>query len=293
MKKIAIIGATGLLGKPVTKQLIQAGFDITIIARDIEKARALFPETPIIYGDLKNKTSLFEALKGQECVYLSLHISPNSNSKDFIPETDGLLHLLEAAKTNNIQRIAYLSSLVKDYQGQNGFNWWVFEAKQKAVQILKGSGIPYTIFYPSSFMENFDKGGFKSGNRLNLVGKSDVKMYWISGADYAKQVAKSFDLLTDENREYQAQGLEPYTSEEAANIFIQNYSIKKLKISRISFDFLKLMSKISKKINYISHILEAINKCPEKFGSQQTWDELGKPTETLKDYTLRIQKEKV
>ena len=53
MRKIAIIGATGLLGKPVTQQLIQAGFEITIIARDVEKARNTFPNTNIIYGYLQ------------------------------------------------------------------------------------------------------------------------------------------------------------------------------------------------------------------------------------------------
>ncbi len=135
-EKIAIIGATGLLGKPVTKKLIEAGFEVTIIARDVEKAKVIFPETHVIYGDLEDKMSLFEALKGQECVYLSLHVTQNSSSKDFITETDGLLHLIEAAKTNNIERIAYLSSLVKDYQGQNGFKWWVFEGSNSKLNPL-------------------------------------------------------------------------------------------------------------------------------------------------------------
>lgn len=293
MKKVAVIGATGLLGKPVTQQLIKAGFEVTIIARDVEKARNHFPNAHIIYGDLEDKLSLHDALKGQEIVYLSLHIPQTAKPSDFMPETDGLMHLIDAAKANKIKRIAYLSSLVKDYQGQNGFKWWVFEVKQKAVQILKGSEITYTIFYPSSFMENFDKGGFMSGNWMNLAGKTEQKMYWVSGLDYGNQVAKSFQILTDENREYNIQGLEPYTSEEAVNQFISHYKIKKLKTRMVPIWLLKIMGKLIPKVNYIAHILEALNKYPEKFSSQHTWDELGKPTETIKDYTLRIQKEKV
>lgn len=288
MKKIAIIGATGLLGKPVTQALIAAGFEVTIIARDVEKARALFRDAHIIYGDLEDKMSLFEALKGQEGVYLSLHISQNAHPKDFMCETDGLLHLLEAAKANGIQRLAYLSSLVKDYQGQNGFKWWVFAVKQKAVQILKGGGIPFTIFYPSNFMENFDKGGFKTGKKMNLAGHSEVKQYWISGADYGKQVAKSFQVLTDENREYIIQGLEAYTMEKAVELFIQNYHKEKLKITKVPMGLLKLVGKFSSKMNYIYHILTAINHYPEKFGAQQTWDELGTPKETIEMYAKRV-----
>jgi uncharacterized protein YbjT (DUF2867 family) len=289
MKKIAIIGATGLLGKPVTKALIEAGFEVTIIARDVEKARVIFPVSTILYGDLEDKMSLYETLKGQDAVYLSLHISQHTKFKDFMPETDGLLHLIEAAKANQIQRIAYLSSLVKDYQGQNCFKWWVFEVKQKAVQILKGSGIPHTIFYPSNFMENFDKGGFKAGKKMNLAGHSNIKQYWVSGQDYGKQVAKSFEILTDENREYIIQGPEAYSMEDAVKTFINHYKKEQLKLVRVPIGALKLAGKFSGKVNYIYHILEALNKYPEKFGAQFTWDELGKPTETIAAYTQRIQ----
>ncbi|MEO5910402.1 MAG: NAD(P)H-binding protein [Pelobium sp.] len=292
MKRVAVIGATGLVGKPVTKALIAKGFDVTIIARDIEKARNIFPNTHIIYGDLEDKVSLFEALKGQEIVYLSLHISQTTKKTDFMPETDGLLHLFEAAKVNEIQRIAYLSSLVKDYEGQNCFNWWVFKVKQHAVQLLKGSGIPYTIFYPSNFMENFDKGDFKSGKRMNLAGHSKIKQYWISGDDYGKQVCKSFEILTDENREYVIQGPEAHNMKNAVKVFIKNYKSENLKITRIPIGILKFMGLFSPKVNYIYHILEALNNYPEKFQAQLSWDELGKPNETIEKYTLRIQDEK-
>ena len=34
--KILFIGATGMLGKPVAKELINSGFDVTLLARDID-----------------------------------------------------------------------------------------------------------------------------------------------------------------------------------------------------------------------------------------------------------------
>lgn len=289
MKRIAIIGATGLIGKPVTQELLNAGFNITIIARDIEKARNYFPNTNIIYGDLEDKSSLFSALKGQELLYLNLHVTKFTKPTDFITETDGLLNLIEAAKFNNIQRITYLSSLVKNYQGQNNFKWWVFDAKQKAVQLIKSSNIPYTIFYSSIFMETLDKGGLLNGNKLNLPGKSKFKIFWISAKDYGKLVAKSFDLLTDENREYNVQGPQAFLTDEAVNLFVENYSLRKLKVVKIPVSLIKMLGKISLKYNYGYHFLEALNKHQEKFISQFTWDELGMPKETLKDYTLRIQ----
>ncbi len=34
----------------------------------------------------------------------------------------------------------------------------------------------------------------------------------------------------------------------------------------------------------MEHIIEALNNYPEKFEAQSTWNELGKPSITLKDF---------
>lgn len=286
MRKIAVIGATGLIGKPVTQAILAAGFHVTIITRDIEKAKAIFPNVHIIYGDLEDKTSITEALKGQEQIYLNLQVAQNAKAKDFMPETNGIINLLSAAHINGIQRIAYLSCLIKDYQ-ENFSNWWVFQVKQKAVQLLKGGGIPYTIFYASCFMENLDKGEYLSGNNITIAGKSKVKIHWISAADYGKQVAKSFEILSDENREYIVQGPQAHTVDDAVKVFVKNYAPKKLIVTKVPISALRLLGKLSGKMNFLYHIAKAINNCPEKFAAQLSWDELGKPTETIQNYAER------
>ncbi|WP_442796246.1 SDR family oxidoreductase [Pelobium manganitolerans] len=290
MKKIAIIGATGLLGKPVAQRLLDAGFQVRIIARNVQKAKTLFPHADVVYGDLKDRISLIKGLDGQDAVYLNIHIGPYAKKRGFIAETDGIMNLISAAKQAGIKRIAYLTSLVKDYQTESRFKWWIFDAKLKAVQLIKGAGVPYTIFLASSFMENFTKeGGFMNANNLNLVGQSDVKIHWISAADYAKQVCKSFQLLTDENREYIVQGPEAYTTQQALEIFRDHYQKKKLSIIKIPMYSLLLGSLLSTRIGYAYRLLYAKNHYREKFAAQFTWDELGKPTETIAEFTQRIQ----
>ncbi|GCC49884.1 hypothetical protein SanaruYs_00980 [Chryseotalea sanaruensis] len=63
---------------------------------------------------------------------------------------------MQFAKQKKIKRIGFISSPIMNYQGMNNFNWWVFDVKRKAVDMVKQSGIPYTIFYPSTFMDNFN-----------------------------------------------------------------------------------------------------------------------------------------
>ena len=55
MKKILVVGSTGLLGKPVTKALIAAGFELTLLVRQVDLAKQLFPEARIIKGDIQNR----------------------------------------------------------------------------------------------------------------------------------------------------------------------------------------------------------------------------------------------
>ncbi|MFM8913823.1 MAG: SDR family oxidoreductase, partial [Flammeovirgaceae bacterium] len=184
MKKVAILGSTGMLGQPVTQAFIRAGFEVSVLVRNPDKATAMFSaDVRIIKGDIKDTTSLKEILTGQEALYLNLSVEQSSGIKDFQAERDGLKNILQVAKTTNISRIGYLSSLVQFYKGTN---WWVFDIKNEAVQNIKKSGLMYSIFYPSTFMESFDKGAYRQGNSINLAGTSKYPMYLISGADYGK-----------------------------------------------------------------------------------------------------------
>lgn len=66
-KKIAVIGASGLIGKPVVKQLANAGFDLTLISRDASKLKSTFPSlsnTKTVQADSSDPAALKEAFSG-------------------------------------------------------------------------------------------------------------------------------------------------------------------------------------------------------------------------------------
>jgi uncharacterized protein YbjT (DUF2867 family) len=44
-KKILVVGGTGRLGQPVARQLKEDGYQVRVMARDVEKARKLFDES--------------------------------------------------------------------------------------------------------------------------------------------------------------------------------------------------------------------------------------------------------
>lgn len=285
--KILFIGATGMLGKPVAKELIASGFEVSLMARDENKMQKLYPNAKIISGDVFDKASLIKAFQGHDAVYMNLSINQSSKSKDPQTEREGINNIIAAAKETGIKRLAYLSSLVHFYQGMNGFDWWAFSIKNEAIQKIKDSGIPYTIFYPSTFMETYPY-QILIGKKVAQMGKSLMRMWFIAGSDYGKQVVRSFQIAGNENKEYPVQGPDGYTFEEASKIFIENYPKAKLKVMKAPMGLMKFLGAFSQKINYGWHICEALNKYPEKFESQQTWNELGKPVVTLASFTKNL-----
>jgi len=286
MQKVLFIGASGMLGKPVALELLRAGFQLTLLARDVEKMQKLFPNTPVVQGDVFDIASLESAMAGQEIVYLNLSVAQSSKKSEPQPEREGINNIIDAAKKTGIKRIVYLSSLIKNYEGMNGFKWWAFEIKQAAVNAIKRSGLHYSIFYPSTFMECLDK-QMLQGTRIMLAGKSEAPMWFIAGKDYGVQVAWALKKAGDSNQEYVVQGLEPFTSDEAAKVFIQNVK-SDIKIMRAPLAPLKYLGIFNQRMNYAYHICEALNKYPEKFESENTWNDLGKPSTTLADYVASL-----
>jgi nucleoside-diphosphate-sugar epimerase len=62
-KRILVIGATGLLGQPVTLRLQADGFQVRLLARDPEKARRMFGEAfEVVPGDVTEVNSLERAI---------------------------------------------------------------------------------------------------------------------------------------------------------------------------------------------------------------------------------------
>jgi hypothetical protein len=286
MQKILFIGASGMLGKPVALELMRAGFPVTFFARDVEKMQKLFPNAAVAKGDVFDIASLETAMAGQEIVYLNLSVAQSSKKTEPQPEREGINNIIEAAKKIGIKRIVYLSSLIKNYEGMNGFKWWAFEIKHAAVNAIKKSGLNYSIFYPSTFMECLDK-QMLQGTRIVLAGRSEAPMWFIAGKDYGVQVAWAMKKAGDSNQEYVVQGLEPFTSDEAAKVFIQNVK-SPIKIMKAPLAPLKYLGLLNQRMNYAYHICEALNKYPEKFESENTWNDLGKPSTTLADYVASL-----
>jgi uncharacterized protein YbjT (DUF2867 family) len=279
MRKIAVIGATGMLGIPVATALIEAGFEVTALARNPQAARRLLPAgVSIVEADVRDEASLRRGLEGQEGLHLNLSIAPSERRSDFHTEQQGLEHILSAARATGIARIGYVSAMIEDSDS----DWWVLEVWRGALARIKSSGIPYTIFYPSNLMETIAQRHMVGGVLL-LAGTSHYCNYWIAGRDFARQVARSFAIAEAADREYFIQGPEAMTYEEAAQRYARALP-NGPRIVRVPLAVFYILGAFSQSMHFNARILSAVLRYPEEFKAAQAWHDLGKPTMTIEEF---------
>ena len=97
-KKITVIGATGMIGIPVTYELIKAGFEVTALVRNIEKAKQIFPIGVIfVKGDIQNINDISNALKNADAVYINISTTASDKENEFNPEIGNILSALKTS----------------------------------------------------------------------------------------------------------------------------------------------------------------------------------------------------
>lgn len=286
MKKITVIGATGMIGKPVTIELLKAGYEVTALVRDAAKAAQSLPKgITLVQGDLHDKAAIMKAMAGAEGLYINISTQPTDLEGQFSPECQGLDNILECAKkVGTIEHLILLSSfLARNYVG----DWWVMKAKKSGIERVKASGIPFTIFYPSNFMENFRGGMVQNGKLMVLKVRQAPKAWWIAGEDFGRQVAAAFGLAKARNREYPVQGPQAFGLQQAAEAYASHVGNGAIKVVVMPFWVMQLMGHFNARFGFLSKLMKVMLHNREVFESQSTWDDLGKPQITMADFARR------
>ncbi len=220
-KTILVIGGTGMLGKPVAQQLKADGFNVRLLARNPEKAQKLLGAGyEIVKGDVDNAAVLRTALTGVDGVHISLKGGPTEADFDRMDHL-ATRDIANAAKEMNVGRVTILSAYaVSEEKADTPES----RSKVKGEAALKSSGVPYTIFRASWFMETLPL--FVQGKSISLIGNQTHPLHWIAAEDYARMVSKSYQTDETLNKELYIFGPEAYTMGEAMKIYADHTGVK-------------------------------------------------------------------
>lgn len=157
-----ITGSTGFIGTNLTEKLLQEGWQIRALVRDKLKFR--LPEhknLELIEGDLADQASLDKGVNNVDIVFnLAAGLPYHNFSKEQYTQAnvEGVKNLLKASKKGKIKRLVHISTVgiygptsTKPVNEQSKLNAKGLypETKLKGEQLVKESGLPFTIIRPT------------------------------------------------------------------------------------------------------------------------------------------------
>lgn len=215
MKKIVVIGGTGMLGKPVRTHLANNNFKVVALSRKEIANDNRLPNLEFVQGDFQNPQILNSILKDAYGVHINL--SGEAEEKASI--------VIESAKKNNIQLISYISGI--SVNKQNTY-FKPTEVKYNNEQQIIASGINYVIFKPTWFMESLPL--FVNNGRASYFGKQKTFIPFVASADYVKMVLQAYNGQIDSNKSYEVIGTTLISFQDALSRYVERHhkNIKKV-----------------------------------------------------------------
>ncbi|KAK2739684.1 hypothetical protein FQN57_006518 [Myotisia sp. PD_48] len=163
--KVALAGATGNLGPAILKQLLSAGFQVSVLTRQTSSHSFPSPSVTVIPVDYQSIDSLTKALTGHDAVVSTLSIEGLGAQSN----------LIEAAVKAKVQRFIpseFGGDLSIEKTSQNPIFKYKVDAQAALRKASSESDLSYTFIYSGPFLD----WGIMVGFILNVKEKS-INLY--------------------------------------------------------------------------------------------------------------------
>ncbi len=228
-KTIFVTGGTGNQGGAVARNLVQQGFTVKVLTRNIQSPKSQILKNinvELINGDLNNTDTFREHLKD---IFGIFSVQSFENGVD--KEMNQGIALAELGKEINVKHFLYSSVFAAN------LNTGVphMDSKFKIENHIRQIGLPFTILRPTSLYENFlipqVKKGILKGKLVQPIKRDTVQQY-IASEDIGKAAAKIFQNSDNYLGKTIPLATEQLTTQEVANIFSKVLN-KKIQYKRL------------------------------------------------------------
>ena len=143
---ILVTGATGMVGRLLTRELAAAGWPVRVLVQARRRRRppqADWPEqVQVVVGDLSDESSLHQAMQGAHTVFHLVSAQWWGTRRDLERvDAQGTRNVVTAARSARIGRLYYLSQLGAEPSSA----YALLRVKGQVETLVRNSGVAYTI----------------------------------------------------------------------------------------------------------------------------------------------------
>jgi len=222
MQKVLLAGATGYLGKFVTRELKERGYWVRALARNPAKLGQTGPflepavkdlVDDIFTGEVTRPGSLNGLCDGIDIVFSSIGITRQRNKLSFRDvDYQGNKNILDLALKASVKQFIFVSVFQADLLRHIP----MVRVREDFVNELRQSGLNYSIIRPTGYFSDMTEFlNMANSGRVYLIGDGNKRMNPIHGADLAKVCADAIDIPQPE---ISVGGPETYTHNEIAEL---------------------------------------------------------------------------
>jgi uncharacterized protein YbjT (DUF2867 family) len=278
---ILVAGATGLIGEPVARQLHDDGFHVRVLVRDAQRARArLGPDVEYVEGDVEDAAAVERAIAGCTGVHVSLGAAGGPQGIDRV-EHRGTARLAAAAARHGVARFCYVTgSLVHQTYGPKLPE---HQAKLLAERAIQQSGVPYTFFRPTYFMDNLPR--HLQGRVAVVLGRRQPPLRMVAASDFAGMVSRAFRLPEAANRDFFVHGPEAVTIPDALGLYCKLVQ-PGTRVVTVSLGIMSLADRLlmGGRLHANLQLMRLLQRLGERGDPYEATRLLGAPTTTVRQW---------
>ena len=270
MNKILVLGGTGMLGGPVARRLKADGFEVRLLARDPEKARAIYGDLfEIVAGDVTDSSSLERGLAGCDGAHISIGGPVDRLSAE---------NVAALAPRLGLARITYISGATASEENR----WFPMTAqKLEAEKAIRECGVPYTLFCPTWPMEQLPR--LARGGQPLLIGDRLSLNHWFAADDLGRMVSTAYRLEEAANKRLFVHGPEAMTMKEALERYCRAFHPHVESVSVMPVDTARAIARSTgnQQLGFFAELMAYFDQVGEMGDPSEANQLLGAPATTL------------
>jgi uncharacterized protein YbjT (DUF2867 family) len=241
---LLIVGATGTLGRQVTRRALDEGYEVRCLVRSLRKA-AFLKEwgAELVQGDLCDPETLPPALNGVTAIIDAATTRATDSRSIRQVDWDGQVNLIQAAKAAGVKRFIFFSIL----DAEKYPDVPLMEIKRCTEAFLAESGLDYTVLRTAGFLQ-----GLIGQYAIPILEKQAV---WVMGQtspiayidtqDLAKFAVRSLKVPETSHRTLPVVGPRAWEAYEIIRL-CERLSGQQAKVTRMPLNLLRSIRKFAR-----------------------------------------------